>query len=151
MELMNVYKQNRGVAKLFTDVIIIDWYDGTTTGVCMLNDSEEWYICNLCYFEPSRDVRIFTLIQVSNEWVETFRSKLADDDTNNDWDEINEAIGKAYKEYNSIAFLMKARDVDDPDYEVVELRNSELQYFEGVQETLSQTRESEKKWLSYFN
>jgi hypothetical protein len=145
MELINVYKKNRGISKLFSEVNIVDWYDGATTGVSKLNNSSEWYIFNLCYFDPDKDIRIFTLILATNKWVDEFRAKESNHD---DYGNLKRHIGVAFENYHDRVFLLNAANPDSLTYEIAELPKSELKYCETVEEAINQER---NQWLSYFN
>src|SRR5688500_7939958 len=150
MELINTYHKNKGISKLFSEVITIDWYDGTTTGVCKLSQSNEWYVCNMCYFDPDKRIRIFILIRVFDKWmdeskkVETYRGN-----NERDYTSMNELASLAFKGYQDQSFLMKADGINSLSYEIVELPISELRFFGTIDETFDQKFRT--KWISYFD
>ena len=152
MELMQVYKKNRGVKELFSKTIYIDWYDGITTGICKLDTSEKWFICNLCYLNPGERIRIFTLLKINDEWLTKFNLQNDMPETPNERNYylIKDLIKSYFFEYTGKVFLMKGKQPDDIDYEVVEIPLIDLQYFDGIEMTLDQDEKLQEKWLNFF-
>ncbi len=149
---MKEYKKSKGVSRLFTEIITVDWYDGTTTGVCKLIHSNEWYICNMCYFDPDGDLRIFSLVQATDEWMKDFKAITLSmqEGATVAYGKREELIKKAFENYKGAAFLMKAQDVGDLDYDVVQLPVEDLRYVEGVEKAVNQNQKWKMKWLNYF-
>jgi hypothetical protein len=152
MELLQVYKKNVGLKKLFSEVVIIDWYDDPITGVCKLDNTEDWYIYNLCYFDPDQSIRILTLIKTTEEWIAKFKAEL--NKLNNQHDveylKIKLLIRNFVDNYDEDVYLLKTRSIEDINYEIVTLPLAHVQFFNSVEDVMDQDATSLSKWINYF-
>lgn len=157
MELTKIYSRNKNIRPLFSESIIIDFYDGLTTGLGKLDTTEIWLACNMCYFEPTKDERIFTLISVGTEVVEQLKP-LRDMPKTGEYNEQTEKkyqfmmglIRKCFSDYHGKVYLMKCGDINDVDYEIVEISIVDMRYFDDMEDALNQPEQDKEKWLSFF-
>lgn len=153
MELLEVYNRNAGLKKLFSEVMFVDWYDDPVTGVCKLDNTEDWYIYNLSFFDPARGNRIFTLVNATEEWVANFRSefnKMNKPDGRDNYDNIKSLMKDYFADYKGKLYLMKTRRLEDKDYKIVLLPPTNMHYFDSIEDVLDQTDVLQRKWLNFF-
>ena len=152
MLLLDAYKNNVNKRFLFSKFIDIDFYDGPTEAMCQLVDSEQWFICSLVYFDINKDERIFTLLEVNNEWLVELKLILEtySNDTSILHKKLKEKVNLIYKIYSGKVFLFRSDSLAATEYEVVQIPLKDLKYFKGIEDVLDQTEESKLQWVSFF-
>src|SRR5580704_7276432 len=76
--LFDQFKMNVGKKPLFSDIIILGYYDGPTEGVCNLMETQSYYIFSLVYLNFANKERMFSLIEVSKKWIQANEKLLAE-------------------------------------------------------------------------
>jgi hypothetical protein len=150
--LMDEYKKYKDADNLFSKIYYIDWYDGGVTGILKLKDSEHWYLFNLAFFEPDEKVRIFSLNEVSANWILEIKSltNLDDPHDTSNYEEIKAKVKNAFNHYRGDAFLLKARYIEDAQCEIVKVPVSSLKYFDHIDDTFEQDEKYIEKLKSFF-
>jgi hypothetical protein len=149
MKLIDTYKINKGLQPLFDDTIILDWYDGVTTGISRLRASNEWYLSSLYYFDPVKDYRVFSLLEISKDWARKLKNKLVKPEMA-EYDEIKKDIKSYYRNNSDRIYFAKAMFLEDNDYEIVKPDETGLKYFENIDEVMNHSAESLLVVRKYF-
>ena len=150
--LLDTYRKNVRQRSLFTEIVDIDFYDGPTEALCQLVDSRQWLICSLIYFDIKKGERIFTLLEISNEWLLKFKSILEKRsiDQAEVYEKLKEEINSFYNAYSGKLFLFKSNWLNAIEYEVIEIPLTQLEYFKDIEGVLEQSEESKLKWINFF-
>ena len=152
MKLTDIHQQHAASKKLFSEIVIVDWYDGAVMGFSKVDDTGRWYVYNLCYFEPSKKVRIFTLVEIPEAWLPRFmeaKDKLVRQDLGAYYN-IKSLMKDVVDDRKADAYLLKTQQLEDADYSIVTLPAADRQYFDGIGEVMEQDDDAMHKWISYF-
>lgn len=151
MSIMSEYNKKKGSEKLFSEIVIIEWYDGEVTALCRL-ENEQWFIANLCYFNLNDKYRIYTLIETDKDWVELRKDKFYpnESDDNSIYDDTMEDIKSRMLNYKGAAYLMKAKKLHDTNYKLIEIPPDKIAFYDHVEKVVDQPQESAARWLHYF-
>ena len=166
--LNSIYLSARGVKELFSELVLIDWYDGYTRAIGKVRGIDKWFICNLTYYHINQHRRIFTLIETDEKFVAMVRLKLNDsydegriltpdnvDETIGkcfpDYDQVLREVEKAFREYAGEVYLMNCSNLNDIDYELVEIPLNEMHYFRDIESVLEQDEASSSRWVNLFS
>jgi hypothetical protein len=148
-----MYKKIQGDKRIYSEIIHIDWYDGGVTGIFKLNDALQWYLFNLVFYDTKENIRFFSLIEVSTEWKNEVKSMMQTDGTGVlvNYDKIKGMIKNAFDRYTGDVFLLRARYIEDVQYEVIRMPLSSLKYFDKIEDTFNQDEKSIEKLKSFFS
>ena len=163
MELMSAHNEKKGSEKLFTETVAIDWYDGIVTGLCRL-ESGQWFIANLCYFVIYERLRIFSIIEADQQWADLIKKEFsahwAQREASNTGEmSINEIAAKAkanaeiynnamkeikkiFLNYKGPAYLLKGRQVNQENYELIEIAFDKMVFYPHVEKVVNQSKKS---------
>jgi len=137
---------------IFSEIIIIDFYDGPTEAICKIISSNDWVIASLVYFDPNLNERIFSIISLRQDWLDEFESNLQSLRSNNFdsyWD-LKNGIKKYFDNYSGDAYLFKCEILSSEVYEVFQIKSNKLEYFANVESVLTQKKDCQLKWIDAF-
>ncbi|HEV3250262.1 MAG TPA: hypothetical protein VGZ71_04880, partial [Puia sp.] len=144
--------ENAGKKVLFSEIIMVDYYDGPTQAICKLDRTDIWMFCSLVYFEPDAGIRIFTIINLTEQWI--FKNKLLINKFANinfeGFAKMNKEIKPYFNNYRGNVYLFKGKQLDDINYEVTEIPLKYLTHFNNIEKNLDQDEESKLHWLNFF-
>jgi hypothetical protein len=152
-KILDVYKMNKEKNPLFSQEIIIDYYDGATEAICQIRDSEEWIIASLVYFNPDDHIRIFTILKITEEYLPTIKT-LAEvylKEGNAEYMSIKHEIEFYYKWYAGAVFLFMSDLLSSIHYQIVEIPNKSLCYFSNIESIWEQEKKIQDKWIQLFS
>jgi hypothetical protein len=151
-EIMEIYKRNKGKHKLFEDYIIVDYYDGPIAAIVKLKNFEKWFVCSTVYFDPGNDLRILSLLELNDLWMNEnklliYEAKMKNIDS---YKKMKSKFRSFYKIYSGKVYLFKSNWLLSSDYEIVEIPVSDLMYFNDIEAVLNQPKKSKLKWINFF-
>jgi len=50
--------------KMFSEITIIDWYDGPVVAIAKSADTKDLFLCNLVLIDFKKDERIFQIVKI---------------------------------------------------------------------------------------
>ena len=132
--------------------MIIDYYDGATEAICKIKDSEVWVIASLVYFSPESRIRIFTLLEITEQSLPTIKTlaELYLKEGNAAYSSIKQEIEMYYKGYAGKVFLFMGDLLSSVHYQIVEMPNKLLCYFSDIDAVLAQDKKVQDKWIKLF-
>ncbi|HEY8968344.1 MAG TPA: hypothetical protein VIM64_04615 [Puia sp.] len=147
--LLEAYDKNMGKRPLFSEIVDIDFYDGPTEAMCQLVDTDQWFILSLVYFDVDTNERIFTSLELTNEWLSELSSvwELRSSNVRSFYERVKEKINGIYNVYPGKVFLFRSDWLWSINYEVVQIPLQFLKYFRSIEDVLEQTEESKSKWV----
>lgn len=150
--LLNAFKLNVGKNPLFSDTIIIDFYDGPTEAICQIRNINEWFISSLVYFNSQTDQRIFSMIKITEEWLSDIRIVVEKYEKGDlmYYSQLKDRIALHYAKYSDVMFLFKSNWLMSPNYEIIEAPLQKIKYFNSIDAVLDQDDESQSKWIDLF-
>jgi len=150
--ILDAYTKNAGRKSLFSKIIDIDFYDGPTEALCQLAESSQWFIGSLVNFDIKKDIRVFTILEINDEWALELKEMLTSDSIiqPNRYENIKKRVGQLYSNYSGLVFLFKGHQLNEMGYEVVQISLEYLKYFKEMEDVLEQTEESKLQWMSFF-
>jgi hypothetical protein len=151
-DLIGISMKNVNRRSIFSEIIIVDFYDGPTEAICKIISSNDWVIASLVYFGPHLNERIFSIISVTDDWLNRFESGLQSLRNNNFecyW-EIKHGIEKYSRSYSGNAYLLKCGILSAEVYEIVQIKSDKLEYFPNIESVLTQKKEYQSKWIGAF-
>lgn len=171
MDLMSAHNEKKGSEKLFTETVAIDWYDGIVTGLCRL-ESGQWFIANLCYYAIYERLRIFSIIETDQQWADLIKKEFSEHWAQREASNTGEMsisiaakakataeiynntmkeIKKNFLNYKGPAYLLKGQQVDEEDYELIEIAFDKMVFYPHVEKVVNQSKKSAARWLAYFS
>ena len=148
-DLISISMKNVNRRSIFSEITIVDFYEGPTEAICKIISSDDWVIASLVYFEPHLNERIFSIISVTDDWLNRFESGLQSLRNNNFecyW-EIKYGIEEYYRSYSGNAYLLKCGILSAEVYEIVQIKSDKLEYFPNIESVLTQKKEYQSKWI----
>jgi len=145
-------KKNAGGASLFSQIRIIEFYDGPTEAVCQLADVEEWVICSMVYFNIQKNERIFSMLPISFEWSLKLELDL-EVPLEEKWErheKVKKEIGSFYSGYSGDVFLFRGCSLNKAAYQLAQIPLKYLKYFKGIDDVLGQSEGSMAQWTGLF-
>jgi hypothetical protein len=150
--LIDIYKGKAGLSPLFSVILDIDFYDGPTEAICKLVDTEKWVICSLVYIDFTNRQRIFSMLEVGEQWlselrplVEKYKSGSMDS-----FEAIKSNVEFMFDNYKDDAYLFKSDSLRAKDYEIVQVPIEYLKYFRDIEEVIEQDDAAKSKWIGFF-
>jgi hypothetical protein len=150
--LLETGMKNAGKKSIFSEIIIIDFYDGPTQAVCKIISSNDWVISSLVYFDPDTSVRIFSIISMPNDWLNKFESdfQLLRNNNFKNYEVIKTNIKRYSENYSGEVFLFKCEYLSSDVYSIVQINSNKLLYFDSVESVVTQNKQSQSKWIEAF-
>jgi hypothetical protein len=153
--LFDTYKKNVGLMPLFSLIMDIDFYDGSTEAICKLNNAEKWYVCSLVHINLNPRQRIFTLLELDEQWIlkaKPIVEKYQKGDMSS-YEAIKREIKLVYDSYKGTVYLFKpdwSDWMDSRNYEIVRIPKESLRYFKDIEDVIEQDKESKLLWMNFF-
>jgi hypothetical protein len=157
--IIDQYQKLLSQKPIFSEVIIIDFYDGATEAVCKVSNSDEWYICSMVYFNPDSRQRIFSVIKVNEDLWPAFLSeinvfkKIAPDaygGKNDYYKKTKKVISNYYEKYTGNVILLMSDSLISFEYKIIEVSRDYLKYFDSIESVLEQDEIAKNQWISLF-
>jgi hypothetical protein len=145
-------QEHIGKSCFYDQLIIIDFYDGPIEGICKLENIASNLIFSIIYLDLQRKERIFSLLEIPNEWMAVNESiiKRYENGEMSPYKEIKTKIKSLYKSYYDPAYLFRGEQISDVNYNIVEVNANKLEYFSRVDDVLKQNQKCKTKWNKLF-
>ncbi|MDF2192166.1 hypothetical protein [Paraflavitalea sp. CAU 1676] len=137
---LDVYHLNKGIKPIFSDIDSIDWYDGAVNGVFRLDQTNQWFLFCMVYFELNIRERIFFVIETSEEWKVEFTGMFQYHEYGwlTNYDQVKAKMRSAFQNYAGDVYLVKARTLEGNEYEIVQIPLEHLRYVDTIEEGVDQ-------------
>jgi len=150
--LIKSYDTNKGKNTLFSTIMIIDFYDSPTEALCEVGGGNQWCITSLVYFDPYRNIRVFTLINIENESLSDLKALVESYQLNgiDHFDAMKDCVATYYNNYTGRVFLFMTDWLSSNNYQMTEIPKTSLSYFADIEDVLEQSTHEKERWTDWF-
>jgi hypothetical protein len=130
---------------LFTVTHLFGWYDGPTSGVARLIDSDQCYYFRTTAIDFSTGLRIYVILRIQ-PWTEKLQALSQNPDLSLFFAEIDQYVHA----FSGKKFLFKAESIDAPRFELIENESTDLSPLKSFEDVANQDEEETQKWFELF-
>ncbi|PVD50037.1 hypothetical protein DC498_22215 [Terrimonas sp.] len=133
--------------KIFTEVVVIDWYDGPIIALVKTLNPLQSYLASVVYFNTQTNERIFQLIKVEETW----GMQILDDIQLDKYDVTKERIKNKFQQNISDLYVIKGQYLNGISLRVKKISVDNLKYYPELEEVIQQDQLHSQKWLNFFD
>lgn len=131
---------------IFASYEILDWYDGAILGIGELNESHDFYLFEMVAYDLKSKERVFELVKLELSWVTNLKANIVEANPKF----IQKAITQLYSNYKEEAYLLKSKDINDWNFNLIEIDPQYLEFYKDIEAVLNQSKNSLKRWFEFF-
>jgi len=130
---------------------IIDWYDGAICGMGNFFKKQEHYFFQFVAYNAAIDEKIFMLIMVEFPWENRFISTVSKAEPAEKPAVIKLIVDDLLKNNTKKITLLKAKDIENEEFELKELRIDNLRFYGNSDSVFNQNETEKQKWFAFFS
>lgn len=131
---------------MFTIYEIFDFYDGATSGIVSISDSQKFYLFDIIAWDIPSQLKVFSLIYLNQSWFVKIQKALKQSNPI----EVFKIKKKYLEQYSEEVILVRSQNIDTLEMNLIKINNLKPTIYTDFEKIANQTEKENQRWFEFF-